>query len=582
MITYALSCLDRMKTEHSYRNLFDIFLSHGDRTALEFKVDGNIVKVSFAEMETPVTHVANALMEKLQGCEKGFVALKLDNCPEWPILYWGILLAGFKPFLIDYRHPLPLTQFFLKEGGAVAIIAAEELETGNGAVSLVASDLIALDKKTLLDLAKQSPKDGKHMERLQSYAFGTEVALCTSGTTSTAKVYVYNGRAIANQMLSAEQIITENDYLLSDREIKNLAFLPLHHIFGFLACYLWFSFFGKTLVFPDGKAPSALLAACREHGVTHILAVPLLVNNIVTGIQRKLKKQSKAKQNAFKAMCAISRFAQRISPIFGIKLAKKLLKKSVLDNLVGTSLEVIICGGGHVLPNTLNIINSIGYYTVCGFGMTEIGISSLNLKRSLNSRLSGCVGVPMSCLEYRVVPLEGSKPNVGALQVKGETIHSGRMLDGVQVPPTFTEDGWFETGDIGRLEDGALYIEGRLKEVIINESGENVYPDELEDTFTGLQGITQFTVMGIPKDAESKYEDIALIMETSKDVNDENFTQALMKEITARNAALPVFKKVSAVLITAEPLPLSNGIKVKRAEIKKQIANGASHYVRLK
>ena len=55
-----------------------------------------------------------------------------------------------------------------------------------------------------------------------------------------------------------------------------------------------------------------------------------------------------------------------------------------------------------------------------------------------------------------------------------------------------------------------------------------------------------------------------------------------MKDIMARNATLPVFKKVSAVLITSEPLPLSNGIKVKRAEIKKQIANGATHYVKLK
>ena len=135
---------------------------------------------------------------------------------------------------------------------------------------------------------------------------------------------------------------------------------------------------------------------------------------------------------------------------------------------------------------------------------------------------------------------------------------------------------------VHHIDNGALYIEGRLKEVIINESGENVYPDELEDTFTGLNGITQFTVMGIPKESNSHYEDIALIMETSKDVNDTSFTEELMKEITARNNTLPVFKKVSAVLITSDPLPLSNGIKVKRAEIKKQLANGATNYVKLK
>lgn len=583
MITDSLRSLEKMKAELSYCNVFEIFLDHGDHVAMEYKLDGEVKEITFAETEHPVRYVADQLTKRLEGCGKGFVALKLDNCPEWPILFWGIMMAGFKPFLVDYRHNEQLTQFFLKQVAAVAMLSAKCEETGGDTISIAVDEILVCDKQKFYEIAKGERPQGTCRERIRSYPWADEIALCTSGTTSTAKVYTYNGRAMGNQILSATQIIKENERILSDRKIKNLAFLPFHHIFGFLACYLWYSFFRSTLVFPEGKAPSALLAACREHQVTHMMAVPLLVNNIVAGIKRKLAKESKVKQLGFQLMCNISLFAQRISPEGGIRLAKRMFKRSVLDNLVGTSLDVIICGGGHVLPDSLRVINAIGYYTICGFGMTEVGVSSVDLDYRIQRRLSGCVGVPVESIEYRIVSNDPEKPNIGELQMRGASIHSGRMVDGVKVPPNIDENGWFATGDIGRMEKGALYIEGRLKEVIINESGENVYPDELEDHFTALAGVNQFSIVGIAKEQAGIYEDITLVLESANDVTDSDYTNQLLNEIYSRNNALPVFKKVSRVLITNKPLPLSNGIKVKRGEIKKQIeTKGQSDYIKLK
>jgi len=163
------------------------------------------------------------------------------------------------------------------------------------------------------------------------------------------------------------------------------------------------------------------------------------------------------------------------------------------------------------------------------------------------------------------------------LFIRCDSIHSGTVHDGKVHPPRVNEEGWFATGDIGRLEKNALYIEGRLKEVIINESGENVYPDELEDYFSSLPGVTQYCVLGLSNG--TKYEDIALVLEMPE-INDE-----LKKELADRiykiNSGLPVFKKLNAVLITQEPLPLSNGIKVKRQALKKSIEEGSSSFIRL-
>lgn len=582
MIEYSLGCLERMEKELSYRNIFDIFLSHGERTALEYKLRGEIKKISFGELELPVKHIADNLIKKLDGTKEGFVALKLDNCPEWPCIFWGIMMAGFKPFLIDYRHAQQITQFFIRQAGAVAIISAEQEDTGCGTVSIQADELIKCDREEIYVLAKTQKPEGNYKDRISAYSWADEIALCTSGTTSTAKVYTYNGEAMGHQILGAKQIIEENERFLSDRPVKNLAFLPFHHIFGFLASYLWYSFFGGTLVFPAGKAPSQLLTTCREHGVTHILAVPLLINNIVAGINRKLAKESKFKQTAFKCMCSISLWAQKINPEKGIDLAKKMFKKSVLDSLVGTSLELIISGGGHVLPETLRIINAIGYYTVCGFGMTEVGVSSVDIDSRIERRLSGCVGLPLNCVEYKIVSDNPEKPNVGELKMRGSSLHTGMMVNGEQIPPQLDDEGWFSTGDIGRLENGALYIEGRLKEIIINESGENVYPDEIEDYFTGLEGINQFSIVGIAKEKGGKYEDITLVLESSNELADIEYISKLTDAINERNSNLPVFKKINSALITNDPLPLSNGIKVKRAEIKKQIESGSGRFKKIR
>ena len=155
------------------------------------------------------------------------------------------------------------------------------------------------------------------------------------------------------------------------------------------------------------------------------------------------------------------------------------------------------------------------------------------------------------------------------------------IKNGELVPSDVDEEGWFRTGDIGRLDSyGALFIEGRLKEVIINESGENVYPDEVENAFLSLEKVKYSTVLGVKKE-NSNYEDIALVCQVEPGTtSDEEAMENLRKAIAKQNGTLPVYKKLSFALVTEEELPLANGIKIKRLIVKRRIENGEGNFVK--
>ena len=93
-----------------------------------------------------------------------------------------------------------------------------------------------------------------------------------------------------------------------------------------------------------------------------------------------------------------------------------------------------------------------------------------------------------------------SGAGVGELQIRGSGIHSGRLVKGEVLPPETVDGGWYPTGDLVRMDgSGRIYIRGRLKDVIINDSGENIYPDDVEDAFAGLGGVDQLCVLGLSR-----------------------------------------------------------------------------------
>ena len=115
-------------------------------------------------------------------------------------------------------------------------------------------------------------------------------------------------------------------------------------------------------------------------------------------------------------------------------------------------------------------------------------------------------------------------------------------MDGQHLAAELNEEGWFATGDIGRLKNGRLQLEGRVKDIIINESGENVYPDEIEDYFSKLPLYNQLSVLGTKKD--DNYQYITLVLNLAKsELNEENYMK-IRDAINKINATLPIMKRL--------------------------------------
>lgn len=535
--------LDRLHSNYSYQNIYQILESYGAKTSAEYLDEqDNIVKVSYADMCAQVRTAAGELGRTLR--EPGsFVGLKLENSPVWPVMFWATLMAGYCPLLLDVRGEPKTTLHLLDQAGAVAVITED------------ASDYPGYEKLSPATLlAGDAP--------LQTPAWADKIALCTSGTTGTARVFVYDGVAMSHQLENAKYFLDDDSEIMYDTSegpCKNLGFLPFHHIFGLVAVYLWYSFFGKTIVYLRDKNPATILEACRRHEVTHVYCVPMFWNNVAQGVQRKVKKGGEKTQRNFERVTRMSMAMQRHMEHRGRKVISSTLLRGVQNSLFGSSIRFMISGGGHIPAETLQVLNSIGYPLHNGFGMTETGITSVDFSLGLEDRLQGSVGVPFHSVRYEV-------NEQGELFIGGESLYTGQMVDGVMIPRDKSQ--LFPTGDIARLEDGRLFIEGRLKEVIINESGENIYPDELEDYFTDLPGVERVCVMGI--DNGGAYEEITMVL-TLEPGCDAQTVATLCELINEINGALPMYKKLRRVLVADAAMPVANGIKVQRQKLKKMI-----------
>jgi 8-amino-7-oxononanoate synthase/acyl carrier protein len=548
--------LGALREERSMKNLFSIICSHGDAVAAEYQEEGVIRKLSFADYERIAVSGAGKLSQLMEGTEKNtFVALRYANCPLWPAAFWAIIMAGYRPLLIDANADDAAVMHVLRQAGSRTIVTDTALNVG-GVSGISPNEFLSL-----------GASGSSYMP-----VFSDAIALCTSGTTATPKVYVYNEQSVCDQVLLAEYIYKNNKQIIHSGLIKQLAFLPFHHIFGLMAVYMWYTFFGKTIVYIKQRTGDVILAACKAHRVTHIYAVPLLWNNVAKGLLRKAKLQGEKTYEKLINASDLSIKLQRRLGNTGRKLVSKLFFKELQHKLVGDSIHFMISGGGHIQPETLKIINSIGYPLVSGFGMTETGIDSVELSNSIDRKLDASVGKPFLPMEYRVV-YEKEGDTTGELQIRGDAIHSGRMVDGVYIA---REGGWFASGDIAREVGGRYYIEGRLKDVIINESGENVYPDELEDNFSELPHAEHICVTGVA--AKDVYDDTTLVVYMGENTGNAQKTAELIAEIARVNGLLPIFKKVKRAYLSSEPLPLANGIKVRRQKVKEALERGHSGF----
>lgn len=536
------------------KTLQEIYLAattqHAKEKAITYiNEKGKVVSYKYKNYRSLCFETASKLSQKLHELPKNsVVALKLKNCPDWPRLFWGILMNGYVPFLIDAKLPKENTEVLLKESQAKGIVTGEIFSYDIPTVNVASLDNIKVNFKFPVTWAN-------------------EVIFCSSGTTGNVKLMVFDGANLCHQIAASLDMPNTTSDIMYPGEVNIAAIIPFHHIFGFVAVFLWYTFYGKNIVFVKDLSPTEVFSTCQRCGVTHVYSVPLFWDSLAQSLVRKADLEGPKKAEIISKMIAFN--THKISAEEAGQGASLLALGIVQGQLLGKKIRYCISGGGYISAETMNIINGIGYPLYNGYGMTESGVVAVELSPKVEYRLKGSIGKPLHGVEFKLRNTTKLHPNVGELMIKSNITHRIEIINGVEQTPELI-DGFMPTGDIAsKDETGFYYIKGRIKDIIINENGENIYPDEIEDYFKEVPGITNVCVIGVRK-GKSAHESITAIFEIANDVDDEKLkaTKAKIEEI---NLSLSNEKRVQDFFIAKEKLPLTASMKVKRFQVRELI-----------
>ena len=550
---YVLSAADLLKTSRHFVNIYQQLMHQNKKNVYaEFTgVNNRIKKYKYSKMDENVKKYALYLSNKIKKEGTNRVVLKVANCPSWGEIFWALLMAGFVPVLVDAKLPRENVINLSNQAKAIAIISDDNHEyTLN---------------KIRLDNILQNAK-----EEMSNPSWADEVIFSSSGTTGDAKLMIFNGENFVNQICCSLKMTEESLDIMYPKkvgQIKILAMIPFHHIFGFVAVFLWYTFYGTTLVFPKSNTPSDLLSICQRTGITHVYSVPLFWDSLALSIKRKFAMQSEDKQKLLEKMMAYN-LGEMDAQEAGFA-SKKIVADKIKGMILGKHVRYCISGGGYLSNETLRAINGLGYPLYNGYGMTEVGVTSVELSPDVKQRLNGYIGKPLNGVEYKVNEADNE------LLIKSPTIHIREIIAGVE-KETVLDNGYFHTGDIVNKFETGYIMKGRMKDVIINANGENIFPDELEIYFKDLPNVTNLSVLGVINKDKALHEDIVLVLEL-----DDKTSEDALKELekTIKGIKLPHDTKIDAIYLAKNRLPMANNMKVKRFAIKKEIENGSNKYV---
>ena len=517
-------------SSHTFKDIFDVMFLTDDYIFGEYNDGYNIYNVTYKECKEKIFDLAYSINQKYKDLKDSYIGIAIESTIEWVYIFWAIIASGNKPYLINLRHPISLVNNILKSLDVKYVI---------GNISDYSVTLININE---LDLK---------WDLKSNFNFSNEMALSTSATTLKEKIIFYNGEEITNQILNCNKILKENKQIKKHYKgrLKQLVFLPLYHIFGFMATFMWFSFFGRTMVFLSDYSSNTILRTIRKHEVTHIFSVPLFWETIYKEILKKVKE--KKLENKFNKGIDLSIKIQSMFKDKGPSIAKMLMKE-VTDELFGKSVMFCISGGAYIKDDVLRVINGLGYPLYNGYGMSEIGITSVELG-DIKDRLKNSIGHPFESIEYRIMDSE--------LYVYGSSISHKMKINGEYI---YNKD-LFKTMDVVKKDkQNNYYILGRKDDLYIGENGENISPDTLEKEYD-LKRIKDMSILSL----ENK---LSMVIQIDKYLS-KNMVKDIYDEVIKTSKKLDMSYRISKIYFTYDNLKADTAIKVSRQYLKKKIDN---------
>ena len=384
-------------------------------------------------------------------------------------------------------------------------------------------------------------------ERLATIVF-------TSGTTGKGKGVMLSQKNIVSDM-------TQGMYNFAITR-KNMCVLPPHHTFCSTVNFVGHLSQGACLYLSSGIR--YVVSEMKEQKPTHLVLVPLFVETFYKRIWQTAEKTGKDK--LLRRMMKLSNSMRKI----GIDARRKMFQS--VTAAFGGKLEMIICGGAALNQDIIDTFDALGITILNGYGITECApLISCNRNKY---QKQGSVGVPIIGEQVKIA--DPDENGEGEICVKGPNVMLGYYKNPEATAAAFDEEGYFKTGDYGKLdEEGWIYITGRLKNLIIFSNGKNVYPEEIETEISGIYGVNECVVYaGESKSDPAKEVIVAEIYPDFEALENRNITdaQAYFDDAVAQiNKRAVSYKKVGLVKIRQEEFVKNTSKKIIRFMIDKSI-----------
>ena len=549
-----------------------------DSTAISYKEnywDKEVRKVTFAQWRDDVRNLGTALI--CNGLREEKVAIVGENSYGWCCSFFAVMAIGAVTVPVDKELPIEDIDGIITTTDCKAVIFGKASEAKikeilhNGGLKTVRR-LISVNPESSL---RDAVLDGKSISSLaemqqngeRAYAEGNNSyydyridvnklasIVFTSGTTGKGK----------GVMLSQANIALDMTLGMYNFDItrKTLHVLPPHHTFGSTVNYVGHLAQGCEVYISSGI--KHVSDEIREQQPTHLILVPAFLEVMNRKIWTTARKEGKEK--LLKVMMKVSDSLR----VLGIDIRKKLFS-SVLKAF-GGKLELIICGGAKLDEEIINTFDSLGITILNGYGITECSpLISANRNRY---RKPGSVGTPI--LACRVKIDNPDEYGEGEICVKGPNVMLGYYNNPEATAEVFDKDGFFHTGDYGKLdEEGWIYITGRKKNLIILSNGKNVYPEEIEADLQKVEGVAEVVVYAgesrVQKDRITIVAEIFPDSELLADKGIEDMQSYFEEQVKNLNAKMPPYKAVKRVKLRDSEFQKNTSRKITRFNIDKTI-----------
>ncbi len=523
------------KQEKNYGTLFEMMFSERDNIMAEATDGYRIKKLTYGQFRQWILETAPSVRQALRNPSyDSIVGIYMNNSMEWLVVFWTVLMCGCRPLLVNTRLDDSMLEQIFQEYGVETVISDEKTFSVK---TLLAQDIL------------------QRTEPAENFgAFGSEVIFMSSGTSDRVKLCAYTGENFYYQVCASIDIITKCPDIAAhyQGQLRQLVLLPLYHVFGFMAVYLWFGFFSRTFVFLKDLNPSTILNTVRKHKVTHIFAVPLVWDSIYREAMRKIKARGENTYQKFQKALALCNRTGKL----GDWLAGRLLSE-VRDGMFGPSIRFMISGGSHISAQIVEFFNGIGYPMVNGYGMTEVGITSVEMCGRKKIRNLAAIGEPFNHVEYEI-SLEGE------LCIRSKAMASRITVGGCVSVTDYTQ--WFCSHDIARQDGIRYYLGGRADDLIVCENGENINPVLVEPKLR-IQGCQDVCLFQSPQDGPVL---LAYAPDCCSDEELGGITQRLREGLKAARLA----DEVRKVVVTSTPLMEGSEFKVSRGKVAKKYDAG--------